>query len=44
MPILSSLMMEAMRSSETSVILRATQLQIPEDGSLHKSVTTTDPA
>jgi hypothetical protein len=28
-------MMEAMRSSETSVLTRATQRHIPEDGILH---------
>jgi hypothetical protein len=34
-PILLTLMMEAIRSSETSVLIRATQRHIPEDGILH---------
>jgi hypothetical protein len=33
-PILSAVMMEAIRSSETSVITRFTQRYIPEDGIL----------
>jgi hypothetical protein len=33
--ILVNLMMEAIRSSETSVITRATQRHIPEDSTLH---------
>jgi hypothetical protein len=33
--ILSTVMMEAMRSSETAVLTRATLIRIPEDGILH---------
>jgi hypothetical protein len=34
-PILVTLMMEAIRSSETSVLTGATQRYVPEDGILH---------
>jgi hypothetical protein len=34
-PILVTLMMEAIRSSETSVLTAATRHHIPDDGTLH---------
>jgi hypothetical protein len=36
-PILLTLMMEAIRSSETLVLSRTTRRNIPEDGILHKN-------
>jgi hypothetical protein len=36
-PILVTLMMEVIRSTKTSVLTRATQHHIPEDGILHSS-------
>jgi hypothetical protein len=38
LPILVTLIMEALRSSETLVLTRATKCNIPEDGILHSHV------
>jgi hypothetical protein len=37
-PILVTLMKQAIRSSETSVLIRATWYDIPEDGILHVTI------
>jgi hypothetical protein len=37
-PILSTMMMETIRSSETSVLTRSKRRQIPEDGILHLEI------
>jgi hypothetical protein len=42
LPILVTLVMQALRSSETSVFTRITPSNIPEDGILHTAVKTTN--